>query len=76
MVLRRLWNGWLVVARKIGHVQSQVILTLVYFVVIAPFALAVRLFTDPLGLRSAPAWHDPARPGGGAATVDSVRQQF
>jgi len=76
MVLRQLWNGWLVVARKIGHVQSQVILTLVYFVVMAPFALAVRLFADPLGLRSAPAWHNPARPGGGAPGLDSVRQQF
>ena len=50
-----LWDGWRVAARKIGYVQSHLSLTLAYFVVLAPFALAVRLFMDPLRLRGASA---------------------
>jgi saxitoxin biosynthesis operon SxtJ-like protein len=73
---RALWRIWLVLVRKVGYLQSQLILTLVYFVVIAPFALAVRLFSDPLGLRRAPVGH--WLPADRASTPDlgSVRQQF
>jgi 8-oxo-dGTP pyrophosphatase MutT (NUDIX family) len=55
-MLRALWRAWLVVARKIGQVQSFIILGLVYFVFIAPFGAAVRLCSDPLGLREARSW--------------------
>jgi hypothetical protein len=50
-VLRSLWTRWKVIAEKIGHFQTKVILTLAYFVVVAPFALVVRISRDPLGLR-------------------------
>ncbi len=75
-MLKALWRGWLVVAKKIGEFQSRVILSLVYIVVIAPFALAVRLFSDPLGLRSAPSWHWLSRDSQSSPNLDSVRQQF
>jgi len=75
-VLKALWRGLLVVARAIGHVQSQLILTLMYFVVIAPFALAVRLFSDPLGLRRGPAWHSLPSHRTSRPDLGSVRQQF
>lgn len=56
--MRRLWQGWKRIARKIGDFNARVILTLFYFVFFAPFALAVRLFTDPLAIKnkSAPSW--------------------
>ena len=75
-MLKRLWRGWLFVARKIGYVQSQLILTLVYFVVIAPFALAVRFFSDPLCLRRSPSWRGLPPEGHSRPTLNSVRQQF
>lgn len=50
-MFRDLWNRWLVLAQKIGKFQSRVILTLVYFVVVLPFGLGVRLFGDPLRIR-------------------------
>jgi len=75
-VLRTLWKGWLVVARKIGYFQSQVILALVYFVVIAPFALAVRLFSDPLRLHGNPSWRWLPREGQCTPRESSVKQQF
>lgn len=74
-LLRRLWQGWLSVARKIGAFQSRVILTVFYFVFLGPFALAVRLFSDPLGLGEAPSWQ-PLPPAGPSETaLDRVRQQ-
>jgi TRAP-type mannitol/chloroaromatic compound transport system permease small subunit len=73
-VLRTLSRVWLLVARKIGHFQSWLIFVLIYFVVIAPFALAVRIFKDPLNLRGGASWHwfsQDDRP-----TLDWVKRQF
>ena len=74
-MLKNLWRGWLVVARKIGRFQSQLILTLFYFIVMMPFALAVRLFSDPLGLRETPSWRRLSRGRGSAASLDAMRAQ-
>jgi hypothetical protein len=71
-----IWRGWRVFAGKIGHVQSQLLLTLIYFVVLGPFALAVRLFSDPLHLRRAASWQPVPTDGRSSATLDSLRQQF
>ena len=75
-MLKTLWRGWLVVARAIGSVQSRIIMTVVYFVVIGPFALAVRLFSDPLSLKTAASWHWLPRGGATTPSLESVRQQF
>jgi hypothetical protein len=54
--LRRLWTGWTRVAHRIGNVQARVMLTVFYAVVVSPFALAVRVLSDPLRLGAPPAW--------------------
>ena len=54
--LRRLWQGWKRVGRKIGDFQARVLLTIFYFVILAPFALGVRLLADPLGLKQPGGW--------------------
>jgi len=72
--LRRLWEGWKRVGRKIGDFQARVLLTLFYFVVLAPFALAVRLMADPLGLKQAGGWHTV--PPKGDTPIERARQQF
>lgn len=51
-MLHKLWSQWLTLARKIGQFQSRIILTLFYFIIVAPFGLAVRLFSDPLHTRA------------------------
>jgi len=74
--LRAALEAWRTVARKIADIQSRVILALMYFVVMAPFALIIRLFKDPLELRRAPGWH-PLPPGGETTSaVTAARQQF
>ena len=42
---------WKVIANAIGNAQAMIFLTVVYFVVIPPFAFVVKLFMDPLALR-------------------------
>ena len=55
----RLWNGLLALAKRIGQVQAWLILTLFYFVVMAPAALLYKLAADPLRLRPARSiWQD------------------
>jgi hypothetical protein len=55
---RRLWEWWKGTARKIGDFQARVLLVVFYFVLLAPFALLVRLTADPLALkpRTARGW--------------------
>ena len=56
-VLRRIWHGWKRFGRKVGDVQARVLLSIFYFVILAPFGLGMRA-ADPLGLRhtAGPAW--------------------
>jgi hypothetical protein len=51
-VLVRTWKAWQRVAHWIGEKQAIVVYTVLYFAVIGPIALARRVFSDPLQLRS------------------------
>ncbi|MBI3457062.1 MAG: hypothetical protein HY002_14895 [Candidatus Rokubacteria bacterium] len=74
--LRRLWEGWRRVGRTVGDCQARVLLTLLYFVIVAPFALVVRLATDPLALKPGTprGWH--ARPAPAGDPIERARRQF
>jgi len=50
-MMKSFWEQWQRVARKIGDFQARLILTLLYFTVIGPFALIVRFGADPLSLK-------------------------
>ena len=58
------WSAWKRVARKIGNFQARVLLTVLYSVVVLPFGLAARMFSDPLKIKHSPTgWSDvPAEP--------------
>jgi hypothetical protein len=75
-VLQRLWAGWKAFGRKIGDIQSRVLLSVVYFTVIAPFGLAIRWMTDPLAIKSTTAKGWRPRPPGQGADPERARQQF
>ena len=49
-MLKRIWEVWKVVAKKIGDFNARVILTVFYFVLLAPLALVIRK-NDPMGIR-------------------------
>ncbi len=73
--IRSLWEWWKRVARKIGDFQARVILTIFYFIVLGPFALAVRLGSDPLAIKaSAPRGWQPKAYRKGAPMEQATKQ--
>jgi len=46
-----LWAGWKRIGKRLGDFQARAILTVLYFVVVAPFALLVRFAADPLSIK-------------------------
>jgi hypothetical protein len=50
--LRSLWEAWKRVAKRIGDLQVRGLLILFYFSALAPFALAVRWWSDPLAIKA------------------------
>lgn len=49
--MRTLWDRWKAVGRRLGDLQARLLLFLFYFLVLAPFAILLRIFSDPLGLK-------------------------
>jgi hypothetical protein len=52
--LKRAWEAWKKIAKKIGNFQARVILTVFYGVLLMPFGLAARFFSDPLRIKRRP----------------------
>lgn len=50
--MRRVWEAWKRIGRKIGDVQARFLLTGFYFLVLGPFAKAVQWTSDPLAINS------------------------
>jgi saxitoxin biosynthesis operon SxtJ-like protein len=73
--LRALWEAWKLVAHAIGKVQARVVFSLLYIVLLGPFALVLRLTADPLRHRHPPAsnWRERA-PQAGDPWVGARRQ--
>jgi hypothetical protein len=49
--LKQLWEGWKKIALKIAHVQGNILLSIIYFVVVMPIALLFRMTQDPLSVK-------------------------
>ena len=49
--LKKAWAVWKKVGHFIGNVVGRVVLTILYFTVVLPFGVGVRLFGDPLAVR-------------------------
>jgi hypothetical protein len=75
-MLRQKWETWKVFSATLGDFQSRIVLMLLYFTVVAPFGLGLRLLSDPLrikGSRQETAWLERAPI---QITLDEARQQF
>ena len=70
------WGRWVALAHVIGNFQARLLLSVFYFVVLPPFALAIKLWKDPLRLtlvRGQSGW--TGRPAG-EMPPESWRRQF
>jgi len=75
-LLRSAWHGWKKIAEKIGHFQNRLLWGFLYFVVVAPFAMGVKLLSDPLRVkkRSEPSrWVERPRQ---TLTLEDAHRQF
>jgi hypothetical protein len=74
--LRNFWELWKRFARKIGDFQARVLLILFYFVVLGPFALAVRWASDPLAIKAGAPRGWRLRDDVDSAPTERVGRQF
>jgi hypothetical protein len=74
--MRKSWKWWKRIARIIGDFNARVILTIFYFIFLAPFALAVRSLSDPLAIKnkSAPLWG--TKTPSDEPVMEQARKQF
>lgn len=66
-------DRWKKVGHAIGNFQARVLLTVIYYVLVLPFGMMVRLFSDSMHMKKRPdKWFDhPALPN----TLDEARRQ-
>jgi len=58
-VLKHAWQAWTGIAHAIANFQARVLLTIFYAVLVLPFGIASRLFSDPLRIKRRPTrWLD------------------
>lgn len=50
-LLHKLWQMWGNFSKRMGNFQSRIVLSLFFFTVVSPFALAVKMFSDPLRIK-------------------------
>lgn len=73
-IFQTAWNRWKIIGDVFGDAQARLLAVLFYFTIFAPFALGVRLLSDPLRIRKpAPSWLDREPVG---HTLDEARRQF
>jgi len=49
--LRTIWEKWKQIGQVIGDFIARIVLSLFYFTIFVPFALGIRLFGNPLGVK-------------------------
>jgi len=74
--LKAIWTSWKIIGRKIGDFQARMFLAVFYFVILAPFALAVRWGSDPLAVKPGRAQEWQPRIDEEGAPMDRARRQF
>ena len=75
-LLRTAWTKWKAFGHKVAMFQSRAMLFVFYFLILGPFALLMKAFSDPLELRAGKArgWLERAAPTHEAAVL--ARRQF
>lgn len=67
-----LWERWKSFAARAATFQARILLSVFYWICVTPFAICVKLFADPLGLKKdsrGGAWQP-------VHTSDKARAQF
>jgi hypothetical protein len=73
--LRKFWEGWKAFGRFMGNMVARVALSIFYFTIFVPFGLGVRLFGDPLQIKTQPGDLWVARPASDQ-TLPGLERQY
>ena len=73
-LLRALWEWWKPIAHRVANVQAAIILGFFYFVLLAPFALGMKLGTRRGSSQPASRWVPRLTPGDGDPMAQARRQ--
>jgi hypothetical protein len=73
-LIKDFWHGWKAFGHFLGDLLARVVLTVFYFTVFVPFAIGVRLLSDPLRIKSLPAEFWRARTTGDRKLEEVLRQ--
>jgi hypothetical protein len=74
-ILKRGWRRWSAFAERMGVIQGRMFMGFFYFLVVTPFGLVARLFTDSLAMKKSPPdsnWHAKET---AALTIEATREQ-
>ncbi len=72
-MMRKIWEAWKKIAKKIGDFNSRVILTVFYFVFITPISIPIK-FKDPLGIKNKKQGWIPKQTPEGTPMEHALRQ--
>ena len=73
-LIKDFWHGWKAFGEFLGNALARVVLTIFYFTVFVPFGIGVRLFSDPLHIKTNPSPHWRPRTTGDQKFEDILRQ--
>ena len=74
-LLKKFWEAWKAFGQFIGNWLARIVLSIFYFTVFVPFGLGVKLFSDPLWIKSpsSPFWRTRTT---GDKTLEDVMRQY
>ena len=72
----RFWQGWKALTGGIGDFQARLLLTVCYFLLLAPCAAVLTRFADRLDLRSTPAASAWLKRGASHTDMRIARRQY
>jgi len=49
---KTLWERWKRFGKRIGDFQARALLSIFYFIILAPFAIIIRWVSDPLAIKT------------------------
>ncbi len=73
-ISRIAWNRWKIISEVFGDFQGRLFAVIFYFTIFMPFAVGVRLLSDPLNLRTKMSQWVERGPVG--TSLDEARKQF
>jgi len=73
---KNLWELWKDFSKRMGGFQSRILLSFIFFILIAPFAIIIKIFSDPLNLKIQPRdthWQERKEP---SWSLEDYKRQF